>query len=133
MAETKVVKKKAAPKATKAPKKAEAKDSNTFAVFATGGKQYLVKEGGKVYIEKILGDHKEGGRLVFTDVLLISNGSDLSVGTPFIKGASVTATIEKIGRQKKIEVIHYKQKSRYFKRYGHRQPFFQIKIESIKN
>ncbi len=130
MAETKVAKKTVKKVAPKAAKKAA--PSGSFAVFATGGKQYLVKEGDSVYIEKIIGDHKEGGRIVFTDVLLLGSGSDVTLGTPFIKGVAVTATLKEIGRDKKIEVIKYKQKSRYFKRYGHRQPYFKVKIESIK-
>jgi large subunit ribosomal protein L21 len=121
--------KKAPKKASKA-KKAE-NSSSDFAVLATGGKQYLVKVGDRVKIEKLSGDHKEGDTIVFTDVLLSSSGTDLTLGNPFIKGSSVSATLTKIARYKTVEVIKYKQKSRYFKKYGHRQPYFEVTIDSI--
>lgn len=103
-----------------------------FAVIQTGGKQYKVKAGDEIKIEKILGDHKEGDKIVFDKVLLVDNGSDTTIGTPFISAAKVTATITKIGRLPKIDVIKYKQKSKYFKKNGHRQPYFQVKIEGVK-
>jgi large subunit ribosomal protein L21 len=103
-----------------------------FAVIQTGGKQYKVSVGEEVKIEKITGEHKEGDAVVFDKVLLVDNGSDTTIGTPFISGAKVKATITKIGRHAKIDVIKYKQKSRYFKKNGHRQPFFQVKIDALK-
>ena len=121
---------KASPKALKASKKA----SNTeFAVFATGGKQYRVSPGDSLKIEKIIGEYKEGDKLTFSDVLLVDNGStEATIGTPYITGASINATLKKIGRYPTIDVIKYKQKSRYFKKNGHRQPFFEVTIDSIK-
>ncbi|KKT78872.1 MAG: 50S ribosomal protein L21 [Parcubacteria group bacterium GW2011_GWF2_44_8b] len=117
----------------KVTKKTPAKASKTlFAVFATGGKQYRVVVGDKVKIEKLSDTHKEGDKLIFDKVLLVDDGaSEATIGTPFIKGAEVKATLEKIARYKTIDVIKYKQKSRYFKKYGHRQPYFEIKIDSI--
>ena len=113
-------------KASKAPNKA------LYAVFATGGKQYRVMAGDKVKIEKLPGEHKEGDSLIFDNVLLVDDGAtEATIGTPFIKGASVTATLNKIGRYKTIDVIKYKQKSRYFKKYGHRQPYFEVIVDSI--
>ena len=103
-----------------------------FAVIQTGGKQYKVKAGDHIKIEKITGDHKEGDKIVFDKVLLVDNGSDTTIGTPFIDKASVTATITKIGSLPKVNVIKYKQKSKYFKKNGHKQPYFQVKIEGLK-
>jgi len=103
-----------------------------FAVIKTGGKQYKVAVGDSVKIEKITGDFKEGDKVTFDKVLLVDNGKDTTIGTPNIKGAVVKATISEIGRAQKVIVIHYKQKSRYFKKNGHRQPFFKVKIDSIK-
>lgn len=103
-----------------------------FAVIQTGGKQYKVKVGDEIKIEKLLGDHKEGDKIVFDKVLLVDNGTDTTIGTPFIAKAQVTATLTKIGRLPKITVIKYKQKSKYFKKNGHQQPYFQVKIEGIK-
>lgn len=103
-----------------------------FAVIQTGGKQYKVSVGDVVKIEKIVGDHKVGDKIVFDKVLLVDNGSDTTIGTPYISGASVSATLASIGRDPKINVIKYKQKSRYFKKNGHRQPHFKVKIDSLK-
>lgn len=103
-----------------------------FAVIQTGGKQYRVAVGEEIKIEKITGEHKEGDKVVFDKVLLVDNGSDTTIGTPFISAAKVTATITKVGRLPKVNVIKYKQKSRYFKKNGHRQPYFMVKIEGLK-
>ncbi|MDO8471473.1 MAG: 50S ribosomal protein L21 [bacterium] len=119
--------KKTAPKTPGKPVKA------LYAVFATGGKQYRVVVGDRVKIEKLGDEYKEGDKLTFDKVLLVDDGaSETTIGTPFIKGAEVKATLNKIARYKTIDVIKYKQKSRYFKKYGHRQPYFEIKIDSIK-
>ncbi len=123
--------KKAAPKAKSAPKRAASSDKG-FAIFATGGKQYQVVPGQSIKIEKIIGDFKEGDKITFDSVLLKGDGAEaLTLGAPFIKGASIAATIKKIGRYKTIDVIKYKQKSRYFKKNGHRQPYFEITIDTI--
>jgi large subunit ribosomal protein L21 len=106
--------------------------SKEFAVIKTGGKQYQVSVGDSVKVEKITGEFKEGDKIVFSEVLLVDNGSDTSVGTPFLAGAKVEATLIEIGKYPKIDVIHYKQKSKYFKKYGHKQPFFKVRIDSIK-
>ena len=103
-----------------------------FAIIQTGGKQYSVSVGQEIKIEKLTGEHKEGDSVVFDKVMLVDNGTDTTIGTPYITGAKVKATIAKIGRAAKINVIKYKQKSRYFKKNGHRQPFFQVKIDSLK-
>jgi len=103
-----------------------------FAVIQTGGKQYKVSVGDSVRIEKITGEYKVGDSITFDKVLLVDNGTDTTIGTPFITGAKVEGSIEQIGRAQKVIVIKYKQKSRYFKKNGHRQPFFKVKISSIK-
>ena len=103
-----------------------------FAVIQTGGKQYKVSEGEVLSVEKIKGEYKEGDKLSFDQVLLVSNDKDTTVGTPYIDGAKVNAEIVEIGRSRKVMVIKYKQKSRYLRRNGHRQPFFKVKITGIK-
>ena len=106
-----------------------------FAVIFTGGKQYKVSEGTVVSIEKIKTtgvEYKKGDKLTFDQVLLVDSGKDVTIGTPYIKGAKVEAEITEIGRARKILVVKYKQKSRYLRRNGHRQPFFKVKIISIK-
>jgi large subunit ribosomal protein L21 len=103
-----------------------------FAVIQTGGKQYKVSEGTVLSIEKIKGEFKAGDKLSFDQVLLVANDKDTTIGTPYIDGAKVDAEIVEIGRARKVLVVKYKQKSRYLRRNGHRQPFFKVKITSIK-
>jgi len=119
---------KSAPK--RAPEASQKGKETAFAVISTGGKQYHVRPGQRLKIEKILGDHKEGDAFVFKNILLKGDGDNLNIGTPFVTG-NVQATIVKIGRHKTVDVIKYKQKSRYFKKYGHRQPYFEVRIDSI--
>ncbi len=103
-----------------------------FAVIQTGGKQYKVSKGSLVSIEKIKGEYNKGDKLSFDKVLLVDDGKDTTIGTPYITGAKVDAEIIEIGRARKVLVMKYKQKSRYLRRNGHRQPFFKVKITSIK-
>ena len=103
-----------------------------FAVIQTGGKQYKVAPGEEVVIEKLSDDLKEGDKIVFDQVLLVNNGTKTLVGAPFVPGATVEATLEEQGKGDKVVVIHYKQKSRYFKKNGHRQPFMKVKVSAIK-
>jgi large subunit ribosomal protein L21 len=106
-----------------------------FAVIQTGGKQYKVAPGDIIKIEKIKatkGSEPKAGDTLTFDKVLLTKGATTTVGTPFVASANVTATLEAIGRNKTVDVIKYKQKSRYFKKYGHRQPFFMVKISSIK-
>ncbi len=103
-----------------------------FAVIHTGGKQYTVSKGDTITIEKFSGTHKEGEKVVFDKVLLVDDGKNTTIGTPYISKALVKGTIATIGRAAKITVVHYKQKSRYYKKNGHRQPFFKVKIDSLK-
>jgi large subunit ribosomal protein L21 len=151
MAETKTTKKtasKAPVKAKTAPVKAVKPkvvkdvipaDNGSFAVIETGGKQYRVAVGDSIKIEKIVTrdskggpmEVKEGDEVVFDKVLLIDNNGATDIGTPYIAGAKVSGTLVEIGRNATIMVIKYKQKSRYFKRNGHRQPFFKVLIEKI--
>ncbi len=135
MAEAKTLKKKApakkpaAKKAAISPKKA----GMEYAVIATGGKQYRVSPGQSIKIEKMVGKFKEGDKITFDKVLLVDDGADsATIGAPYIDGAEVNATLKKIGRYKTIDVIKYKQKSRYFKKNGHRQPYFEVQIDAIK-
>lgn len=103
-----------------------------FAVIQTGGKQYKVSKDSVVSIEKIKGEYKKGDKISFDKVLLVDDGKDTTIGTPYITGAEVNAEIVEIGRARKILVVKYKQKSRYLRRNGHRQPYFKVKILSIK-
>ena len=101
------------------------------AVIKTGGKQYVVSKGDTISIEKLPGEVKKGDSVIFDKVLLVDNGSDTTIGAPLIEGAQVTGTITLVGRAKKVEVVKYKPKSRYFKRNGHRQPLVKVTIDRI--
>ncbi len=104
----------------------------SFAVIQTGGKQYKVAVGDEIAVEKLAGEHKVGDKVTIEEVVLTDDGKATTLGAPFIKGSSVTATISEIGRLDKVLVVRYRQKSRYHKKNGHRQPFMSLKIESIK-
>ena len=99
-----------------------------YAIIATGGKQYKVSEGDIITVEKL--GAEEGSKITFDQVLAVSD-SDLKVGNPTVSGASVSATVVKEGRGKKVIVYKYKRKSGYHKKNGHRQSFTQVKIEKI--
>lgn len=101
-----------------------------FAVIKTGGKQYLVREGQTLKIEKL---EKEAGDTIEFDAMLITDeaGEDVKIGTPTVAGAKVSAEVLEQGRGKKISVIKYKPKVRYRRNVGHRQPFTAIKITKI--
>jgi len=103
-----------------------------FAVIQTGGKQYKVAPGETLTIEKLPGEFKAGDKIIFDQVLLVNDGSKTLVGAPVVPGATVEATFEEEGRAKKVVVIRYRQKSRYFKKNGHRQPFTKVTIAAIK-
>lgn len=104
-----------------------------FAVIHTGGKQYIVKKGDTIAVEKIEGS--KGKKLEFKEVLLVSSEDDknITVGTPYVSGAMVTATITEQGKAKKVTIIKYKPKIRYRTKVGHRQPFTKIMIDGIKS
>lgn len=102
-----------------------------FAVIETGGKQYLVSVGDVLLVE-LLGDHKEGDAIEFDKVLMVDNGSDTTIGEPYIKGAAVKATFMGEKKADKIHIVRYKAKSNRDRRIGHRQKHAQVKIDSLK-
>jgi large subunit ribosomal protein L21 len=122
------------PKTAKKTEKINSKEaeSKEFAVIFTGGKQYKVAVGDVLKVEKIDGEFKLGDKVIFDKVLLVDNGTDTTIGSPYITGAKVESLFQKFGKNKTVEVVKYKQKSRYLKRNGHRQPFIEVKISSIK-
>ena len=97
-----------------------------YAIIATGGKQYKVSEGDVIRIEKL--PVEAGETVTFDQVLAVSDG-ELKVGCPTVEGASVSATVEKQGKAKKVIVYKYKRKTGYHKKNGHRQLFTQVKID----
>lgn len=120
---------KSAPKTTSP--KAKKVTVDEFAVIATGGKQYRVSVGDTITIEKFKEESKKGDAVSFDKVLLVDNGNDTTIGTPYINGAAVSGEVTVVGRAPKVTVIKYKQKSRYMKKNGHRQPYIKVKITAI--
>lgn len=101
-----------------------------FAVIETGGKQYKVGPGEKMKIEKL--NRVAGEEIVFEKVLLTVEGSEISIGEPFLKGALVSAKVLKQGRDDKKIVFRYHSKTRYRKKKGVRQHFTELEITKIK-
>lgn len=115
------------------PKKAAASKEGAFAVLETGNKQYLVREGDTIKIEKLLDkDYAIGDKITFDSVLLTDDGSKTAIDAGALKSAKITGEVLDAGKAKKITVIHYRQKSRYFKKNGHRQHFLKVKITALK-
>lgn len=98
------------------------------AVITTGNKQYHVKVGDVIEIEKIAVSGKE---IVFDQVLLLIEGDNVMIGTPTVEGTKVYASLASENKGEKIQVFRFKSKSRYRKMKGHRQSYMQVKIESI--
>ena len=102
-----------------------------IAIIETGGKQYVVTKDSVVTVEKLAGAEKAGDKITFDKVLLTDDGAKTQVGTPYIKGAEVTGELVESGRSKKVTVVRYREKSRYFKKKGHRQPFAKVRITAL--
>ena len=100
-----------------------------YAIIETGGKQYKVSEGDVVFVEKL--EVEEGAAVKIEKVLVVGDGADISVGAPYVAGASVAATAVKNGKDKKIIVYKYKPKKGYHKKQGHRQPYTKLEITKI--
>ena len=101
-----------------------------YAIIKTGGKQYKVAEGNSVFVEKL--DATEGKEVTFDEVVLTSDGKDVKVGTPLVKGAKVVAKVEKQGKEKKVVTFKYKPKKHSHSKYGHRQPYTKVTVEKIE-
>ncbi len=100
-----------------------------YAIIETGGKQYRVSEGDVLSVEKL---QVEAGETVdFDKVVAVSNDAGLTVGTPYVEGAKVAASVVKNGKAKKVLMMRYKPKKDVRVKRGHRQPYTQVKIESI--
>ena len=101
-----------------------------FAVIETGGKQYKVAEGDVIFVEKL--DVAEGETYTFDKVLALSKDGSFKSGAPYVEGASVTASVVKNGKGKKVLVFKYKPKKNYRRRQGHRQPYTKVQIGAIQ-
>ncbi len=104
----------------------------SFAIIETGSKQYKVKVGDKIKIEKISDEYNEGDSIVFEKVLAFSNdGKEIELGKPALENKKVEAVLLKKEKGKKIRIQKFKSKSNYDKVLGHRQNYFLVEIKSI--
>jgi large subunit ribosomal protein L21 len=101
-----------------------------YAVIATGGKQYKVTKGETLRVEKLAGD--EGSTVKLDKVLMVADGDKVSVGTPTLDKASVTAKIMAHGRGDKIEIIKFRRRKHSRSQMGHRQSYTEIEVTDIK-
>ena len=99
-----------------------------YAIIATGRKQYKVAEGDIIRVEKL--GAEDGAEITFDDVIAVQNDTELLFGDA-VKNAAVKATVVKTDKAKKVVVYRYKRKSGYHKKNGHRQPYTEVKIDSI--
>ncbi|GAB6138377.1 50S ribosomal protein L21 [Halanaerobaculum tunisiense] len=100
-----------------------------YAIIKTGGKQYRVKEGQELEVEKL--DVEAGDTVAFDDVRVVSTAEGLEVGQPTVDGAKVTAEVVEQTKGDKIIIFKYKAKTNYRKKQGHRQPYTKVRIKSI--
>ena len=117
-------------RATMNTEKTTTEKPTEFAIIETGGKQYMVCVGDVLEVE-LLGDLKEGDKVEFDKVLMVDNGSDTTIGAPYITGAKVKATYQGEKKGTKIHIVRYMAKSNRDRRIGHRQKYAQVKIESL--
>jgi large subunit ribosomal protein L21 len=107
-------------------------DSSVYAVIETGGKQYRVEPGQVLVVEKLPGE--PGDELAFDNLLMVvADGDEPQVGTPYVPGAKVVGTVVAQERAKKILVFKYKPKSNYRRRRGHRQWQTRVRIDRIES
>ena len=100
-----------------------------YAIVNTGGKQYKVAQGDVLFVEKL--EANEGDVVTLDQVLAVAGENGLTVGSPVVEGATVTAKVVAQGKAKKVIVYKYKAKKDYRRKQGHRQPYTKLVIESI--
>ena len=101
-----------------------------IAIIETGGKQYIIKSGEKLDVEKL--PQKEGDSITFNKVLLTATDKEVKIGRPYVDGALVTVTLIGHGKGKKIRIMRYHSKTRHRRRKGHRQLYSRIEVANIK-
>ena len=99
-----------------------------YAIIKTGGKQVKVEVGQTIFVEKL--DVEEGAKVTFHEVVLVG-GEETKVGTPLVEGATVEATVEKQGRDKKVVTFRYRRRKDSHRKQGHRQPYTKLTIDAI--
>lgn len=100
-----------------------------YAVIKAGGKQYRVRQGQTLKVEKIAAE--PGDSVDFDEVLMIADGDRVSLGAPYVEGGRVKATVEDHGRGNKIEIIKFRRRKNYRRKMGHRQHYTALRITEI--
>jgi large subunit ribosomal protein L21 len=100
-----------------------------YAVIQTGGKQYRVKSGEQIKVELL--PEQVGAAISFDKVLMLGEGEGVKVGTPFVAGAAVKATVVAQGRGEKVRIFKMRRRKHYQKSQGHRQSFTEVRIDEI--
>jgi large subunit ribosomal protein L21 len=100
-----------------------------YAVIKTGGKQYKVAQGDILKVERLRAD--EGAKIDLTEVLMIADGDNVTIGKPCIAGASVSAQVKSQGRGPKVKIIKFKRRKHYQRQAGHRQAYTELAITGI--
>lgn len=101
-----------------------------YAVIETGGKQYRVTEGQTLRVEKLSAD--VGSNIDLEKVLMVADGDNIKIGSPFVDGGKVTATVKSQGRGKKVRIIKFRRRKHHMKQQGHRQYYTELEITGIK-
>ena len=100
-----------------------------YAVIKTGGKQYRVREGDTLRVEKLAAE--AGAKIQFDQVLMVGEGDKVTVGAPYVSGTQVSATVLAQGRGDKIKVVKFKRRKNYLRQKGHRQAYTEVEITKI--
>jgi len=101
-----------------------------YAVIRTGGKQYRVREGSRLAVEKL--DAEPGATVEFDQVLLVSDDSGVRIGAPFLSGSKVTAVVQEQGKGRKVGIVKFRRRKGYKRMKGHRQPYTRIQVTGIQ-
>ncbi len=100
-----------------------------YAVIQTGGKQYRVSQGDTLKVEKL--NAEEGASIDIEKVLMVADGDDIRIGTPYVEGGKVTARVKSQGRGKKVKIVKFRRRKHHLKRQGHRQWYTELEITGI--
>ncbi|MFK8054416.1 MAG: 50S ribosomal protein L21 [Woeseiaceae bacterium] len=100
-----------------------------YAVFRSGGKQYRASKGMTLKVEKL--DAEQGAAVEFDEVLLVGDGANVKVGTPFVKGGKVKAKVIETAKAKKVTIIKFKRRQNYMRTKGHRQWYTEVEVTGI--
>ena len=102
-----------------------------YAVIETGGKQYQLEDG-SIFDHELISGLNAGDVVTFDKVLLVVDGDEVTVGTPYLENVKVTGEVREEGQGTKLVVYKYKSKKGYRRKQGHRQPYMKTKINSIE-